>query len=190
MKRATPIGGLPFWALLYAVVGLPVVDEASERPLGLQVDLIELSLEELMAVEVTSVPRKAQPASDGAALGTKLEHYTHHQQLELQPSARLLWKSTGTQSVLTAVSRALRTPSRSEEAGRIQGLGGLLGGPLAGSVPPRLLGLPVETQLWGSDQFGEESLVAYEGAIALKPPSCCVSTQRSSTTTTDPGRRV
>ena len=44
MKRATPIGGLPFWALLYAVVGLPVVDEASERPLGLQVDLIELSL--------------------------------------------------------------------------------------------------------------------------------------------------
>src|SRR5262249_54804254 len=47
-------------------------------------------------------------------VGTKLEHNTYTG-FEVQPNVRLLWTPTPTQSVWTAVSRAVRTPSRAEE---------------------------------------------------------------------------
>ncbi len=48
------------------------------------------------------------------SLGSKFEHnkFTGY---EVQPSARLLWKPSQQQSVWTAVSRAVRTPSRFEQ---------------------------------------------------------------------------
>ena len=94
-------------------------------------------------------------------VGVKFERSTD-QDLEALPSLRVLWKPSGNQSVWGAVSRAVRTPSRAEAAMRINGLGGLLSGNLAAALPSSLFGLPVETQLWGSEQFHNESLVAYE----------------------------
>ncbi len=44
-------------------------------------------------------------------LGTKVEH-THYTGFEVEPSARLQWSVTDRQMVWTAVSRAVRTPSR------------------------------------------------------------------------------
>jgi iron complex outermembrane receptor protein len=44
-------------------------------------------------------------------VGTKLEH-NEYTGVELQPSARLAWQATARQTLWTAVSRAVRTPSR------------------------------------------------------------------------------
>lgn len=51
-------------------------------------------------------------------LGAKLEH-NDYTGLESQPSARILWKLTEGHNVWTSVSKAVRTPSRAEESGRI-----------------------------------------------------------------------
>ena len=95
-------------------------------------------------------------------LGTKIEHYSQNSKVEVQPTARLLWKVSADHSLWAAASRAVRTPSRFEESGRIRGLGGLLAGNLAESAPPSIFGLPVEIQLWGGEGFAPEALVAYE----------------------------
>ncbi len=47
------------------------------------------------------------------SLGSKFEH-NEFTNFEVQPSARLLWKASHNQSLWTAVSRAVRTPSRFE----------------------------------------------------------------------------
>ncbi len=51
-------------------------------------------------------------------LGTKIEH-NDYTGVEIQPSARLLWKVNPGNSLWTSVSRAVRTPSRVEDSGRI-----------------------------------------------------------------------
>jgi iron complex outermembrane receptor protein len=63
--------------------------------------------------ELTLVPDKLT-----LTVGTKVEH-NDYTGLEVQPSARLLWRITPTQSVWAAVSRATRTPSRAERDLRI-----------------------------------------------------------------------
>ncbi|MBW8864532.1 MAG: TonB-dependent receptor [Verrucomicrobia bacterium] len=74
-------------------------------------------------------------------LGTKVEHndYTH---FELEPSGRLQWKVTPDQMLWTAVSRAVRTPSRVDRDTREPD-----------SSTPILVG--------GKD-FESETLIAYE----------------------------
>jgi iron complex outermembrane recepter protein len=49
-------------------------------------------------------------------LGTKIE-YNEYTGLEIQPSARLLWKANPSNNIWTSVSRAVRTPSRLEDSG-------------------------------------------------------------------------
>lgn len=62
--------------------------------------------------DVTVIPERLF-----AAVGTKLEKYEYSDDWELLPSARVLIKPTEKQSAWAAVSRAVRTPARSEHEG-------------------------------------------------------------------------
>jgi iron complex outermembrane receptor protein len=80
-------------------------------------------------------------------VGSKIEHndYTDG---EVQPSVRLLWAPTPTQSFWTAVSRAVRTPSRLEDGLQLTGF--LLPTP------------PTYIRIVGNTAFEPERLLAYE----------------------------
>lgn len=80
-------------------------------------------------------------------LGTKLEHnsYTGY---EVEPSARLQWSVSGSQTAWMAVSRAVRTPSRIDRD---------LSEPASGLV-----------LLAGSPAFVSETLIAYELGYRLQ----------------------
>jgi iron complex outermembrane receptor protein len=78
-------------------------------------------------------------------VGTKLEH-TDYTGLEVEPSARLQWNITERHMLWSAVSRAVRTPSRFDRD-------------LFLPAPPPFTGFPL---LAGSDDFESETLVAYE----------------------------
>ncbi|MEO8727647.1 MAG: TonB-dependent receptor [Acidobacteriaceae bacterium] len=56
--------------------------------------------------EIAVIPKKVS-----LTLGSKLEH-NNYTGFEFQPSARLLWRPSKTQSVWAGVTRAVRTPSR------------------------------------------------------------------------------
>ncbi|MDF3056416.1 MAG: TonB-dependent receptor, plug [Rariglobus sp.] len=75
-------------------------------------------------------------------LGTKLEK-NDYTGWEVQPSVRLAWRPTSTQTVWSAVSRAMRTPSRIDRE---------LFAP----------GTPPFTVLQGGPDFESEELIAYE----------------------------
>jgi len=83
-------------------------------------------------------------------LGAKWEHndFTGH---EIQPSGRLLFKATKTQTLWAAVSKAVRTPSQFEESGNIT---------LA--VVPVTPENVMKFSLNGSEQYYSEELIAYE----------------------------
>jgi iron complex outermembrane receptor protein len=80
-------------------------------------------------------------------LGSKLEH-NDSTGFEIQPSARLLWTLRSHQTLWTAVTRAVRTPSRLEQDLRLTGF-------LSASP---LLFLEID----GDRDFDSEELVAYE----------------------------
>ncbi|MQA28515.1 MAG: TonB-dependent receptor plug domain-containing protein [Luteitalea sp.] len=80
-------------------------------------------------------------------LGSKLEHNSDSG-LEVQPSARLLWRPNARETVWTSVTRALRTPSRIDTDLRLTGFG---------SVDP-----PAYLLVTGSRDFRSESLVGVE----------------------------
>jgi iron complex outermembrane recepter protein len=84
-------------------------------------------------------------------LGTKLEHnaYTGY---EVEPSGRFQWTFTPKQMLWTAVSRAVRTPSRYDRD--LEVLTGLQNAP-AGFIFPT-------DYLDGSDTFVSENVIAYE----------------------------
>ena len=86
-------------------------------------------------------------------LGTKLEH-NDYTGFEFQPSARLRWYPDDQQILWAAISRAIRTPTRSER-----------------SLSVRTLRMPASAQtnnlrlfhvLKGTDDFDSESLLAFE----------------------------
>jgi len=79
-------------------------------------------------------------------LGTKLEH-NDFSGFEVQPSVRLAWDVTGEQTVWTAVSRAVRVPTRLERDIDID------------VTPP---GSDPAVILLGNPDFGAERLLAYE----------------------------
>lgn len=88
-------------------------------------------------------------------IGSKLEHNSYTD-FEVQPTARLLWTVTPTDSVWTAVSRAVRTPSRAERDIN-----------LAGSVLPpgsalNPTPLPLQTTIFGSRGLVAETMTAFE----------------------------
>ena len=100
-------------------------------------------------------------------LGTKLEQ-NEYTGFEVQPNLRLLWKPTERSTLWSAVSRALRTPSRIERAGDA----------LALVIPPGAddqLGqlprspLPIVINNKGSDDYSSEKLTAYELGFRIFP---------------------
>lgn len=87
-----------------------------------------------------------------ATVGAKVEH-NDFTGFEFQPNFRVSWTPTQLQTVWGAVSRATRTPARSE-----RGLSYFV------TPPPALdsLGFPILIQAQGNPVFGSEELVAYE----------------------------
>jgi iron complex outermembrane recepter protein len=75
-------------------------------------------------------------------LGSKLEH-NDYTGFEVEPNARLSWTLDSSQALWAAVSRAVRTPSRVDEA-------------LSEGTPPYLV------LLKGNSDFNAESVLAYE----------------------------
>jgi len=88
-------------------------------------------------------------------LGSKLEH-NQFTGFEVEPNARLLWNLTKTQSVWTAVSRAVRTPAITEEGLQLNSQVIPPGGP--GNPAP----LPAVVAILGNHDFKSEDLLAYE----------------------------
>jgi iron complex outermembrane receptor protein len=85
-------------------------------------------------------------------LGTKIEHH-EFTGFEVQPNARLAWTPTERQTLWSAVSRAVRTPSRAERDFRVFGDPG----PYLPAVP-----LTVISPGFGSRDLVAEELLAYE----------------------------
>ena len=90
-------------------------------------------------------------------LGTKWEHneFTGN---EIQPSGRLMWQPTETQSIWTSVSRAVRTPSVIERTGNVKIF------PVTTPLP-----FPLFISLKGSSQFESEEVIAYEAGYRWYP---------------------
>lgn len=89
--------------------------------------------------------------------GSKVEHndYTGY---EVQPSLRLLWNPTATRSYWVAVSRAVRTPSRTEN-----GLTATVNVPDQSiSTPYGPMTVPTYVRLTPDKQGHSEDLIAYE----------------------------
>jgi iron complex outermembrane receptor protein len=85
-------------------------------------------------------------------IGTKLEH-NDFSGFEVQPSVRLAWTPTSTATLWTAVSRAVRTPSRIDVDYFIPAF------PLPPTVP----------HVAGGPNFDSEKLIAYEAGVRVQP---------------------
>ena len=86
-------------------------------------------------------------------LGTKLEH-NDFSGFEVQPSVRVAWMPRGNQTLWSAISRAVRVPTRFERDVRVD------------ATDPA--GNPV-FRLQGNDQFASEELIAYEAGYRWQP---------------------
>jgi iron complex outermembrane receptor protein len=91
-------------------------------------------------------------------LGSKLEH-NDFTGFEVEPNGRALWNISPTQSVWGAVSRAVRTPSRTEQDMRLD----------AAVLPPSAAsgGLPIRVSVHGDHSFQSEDLLAYESGYRV-----------------------
>jgi iron complex outermembrane receptor protein len=87
-------------------------------------------------------------------VGSKFE-YNSSTQLEVQPSIRMLYTPSDTQSFWAAVSRAIRTPSLLETDGYVPSAF-IARGSLFPLSPPGLV------ELQGSEDYNSEKLIAYE----------------------------
>lgn len=92
--------------------------------------------------------------------GTKLEH-NNFNGFDYQPSARLLWSPTATQSFWAAVTRAVRTPSRLDEDVQFDIFDELYTPPPSGPGPPPAP-IPVYFQIDGDPNLKAEQLIGYE----------------------------
>ncbi len=103
---------------------------------------------------------KLIPGTLTLTAGSKFEHNSYTG-LEIQPTARLLWSPSAAHSVWGSVSRAVRTPSRVEDSGRL----------IAAVQPPSAAtgGLPAVITLEGSQDFLAEELLAYELGYRFQP---------------------
>jgi iron complex outermembrane recepter protein len=98
-------------------------------------------------------------------LGSKIEHndYTGY---EVQPNARLLWSPDEHHTLWTAVSRAVRTPTRGEEYSTL-----VLKILTPGSVtlPPGTPDWPIEVDFTNNPNLDSEKLTAYEMGYRFQP---------------------
>ncbi len=92
-------------------------------------------------------------------VGSKIEHNSFTG-FEHQPTVRLLLAPSNRQSTWLAVSRALRTPTMSEDG---------IGSRQLPSFPPTLGGAPVFPRLNGNREFESEKLLAYEAGYRIQP---------------------
>jgi iron complex outermembrane receptor protein len=88
-------------------------------------------------------------------LGSKFE-YNNYTGFEVQPSARALWTPSPDQSIWAAVSRAVRTPSRSDDDVRINRQ-------VVPGAPPVLV------SVFGDRDFDSEELLAFELGYRVRP---------------------
>ncbi len=93
------------------------------------------------------------PTTVTLTLGTRVEH-NDFTGFVVQPNIRLRWTPTSSQTVWTAVSRAVRTPSRAEDDVR---LSQITTAPSAATG-----GLPALAALQGNRGYGNEKMLAYE----------------------------
>jgi iron complex outermembrane receptor protein len=91
-------------------------------------------------------------------LGSKFEH-NDFTGFEVEPNGRVSFNLTPTQSVWGAVSRAVRTPARTEQDMRLDAL----------VIPPSVQtgGLPLQISVFGDRDFHSENLVAYESGYRV-----------------------
>ena len=102
--------------------------------------------------EITLLPQELW-----LTLGTKWEH-NELTGNEIQPSGRILWKPTKTQSLWASISRAVRTPSAAERTGRL----------IINQIPTPLP-FPLFVTISGNDQFDSEEIIAYEAGYRWYP---------------------
>ena len=96
-------------------------------------------------------------------IGSKVEH-NDSTGVEIQPSARILWTPTPTQSVWGAVSRAVHVPSIGEEEAQIR-----VGVIPPGVSPNPLPFLPLEIVFSGKPDIVAEDLLAFELGYRAQP---------------------
>jgi len=104
--------------------------------------------------EISLVPQHVS-----LTLGTKIERNSYSG-WETQPSARLLWHPTKEQAVWAAVSRAARTPSRSERGVEWNA---------ATMAPTPELPLPGKIIALGASDFSSEHVTAFEAGHRFQP---------------------
>lgn len=92
-------------------------------------------------------------------LGTKLE-YNSYTGVEIQPSARAIWRATPDHNVWAAVSRAVRTPSRAERDAEISL--GVFPSSTATALGLPDTGLPLDIRVIGNPDIESEELLALE----------------------------
>jgi len=97
--------------------------------------------------EVTLLPDKVK-----LTLGTKVEH-NDFSGWELEPGGRLAWTVDDRNTLWASVTRAVRTPSRSEEGVRLE------------EIKPG----PLVLQIAGDSDFQSEKLMAYETGYRVHP---------------------
>jgi len=93
-------------------------------------------------------------------LGTKLEH-NDYTGFEWQPSARFMWNMNKDHSLWAAVSRTVRTPSRTEHDATIKA-GGLFLSPLLG-------GMLSYVTIEGNGEIKSETVYSYEAGYRGRP---------------------
>ena len=92
-------------------------------------------------------------------LGSKFEH-NDYTGFEIQPNALLRWHPRPRQTLWTAISRAVRTPSRADHDSRV-----------VSSVLPGPGGLPIVSVAMGNQNFVSETLRAHEMGYRWEAPS-------------------
>jgi iron complex outermembrane receptor protein len=90
-------------------------------------------------------------------VGSKIE-YSSYSEFEYQPSARVLWTPNEKNTVWAAVSRAVRTPTRSEQDNHV-----LL------AAFPNQFGIPTGVSAENNRNLDSEELLAYEIGYRVKP---------------------
>jgi len=88
-------------------------------------------------------------------IGSKFEH-NEHTGYEIQPTARLLWTPDTHNSFWTSVSRAVRSPSRSERGVRLNSI------VIPTGAPGNPGTLPLVVANFGNDEFDSEELLSFE----------------------------
>jgi iron complex outermembrane receptor protein len=106
--------------------------------------------------EIALVPDKVH-----LTLGSKFEHNSFTG-FEVQPTARLAWTPDDRQTVWTAVSRAVRTPSQSAEGISINSV-------LPAGDPDNPLPIPLQIAVLGNPGLASEHVTSFELGYRVRP---------------------